>query len=118
MGDWLCDVADHCGSMHGTKKSKYSQLDPATYNDDDLARIGAVYAAEKGRGAARLYWEDVQMGVSLGQMAKGPLTTTDIVNFHAGRLRLGARTISSSSPASWWKRASSRACCWSISRRR
>ena len=66
------------------KKGKYTELKAAVYSDEDLAKIDAVYAQEQPRGAAPRYWEDVQIGDSMGQMAKGPLTVTDIIVFHAG----------------------------------
>jgi acyl dehydratase len=66
------------------EKGKYSDLKPASYTDADIAAIDAVYDQEQVRGAATRYWEDVSVGDSLGKMAKGPLTVTDIMCFHAG----------------------------------
>lgn len=66
------------------KKGKYSQIEPQSYTDEDMAKIDEIYAAEKVRGAEKRYFEDVQIGESLGTMAKGPLTVTDVVCFHAG----------------------------------
>ena len=66
------------------KKGKYSAIEPATYTDEQIAEIDAVYAAEKVQGAEKRWFEDVQVGDSLGRMAKGPLTVTDVVCFHAG----------------------------------
>jgi acyl dehydratase len=66
------------------EKGKYSDLKPATYTDADIAAIDAVYEQEQVRGAATRYWDDVSVGDSLGKMAKGPLTVTDIMCFHAG----------------------------------
>lgn len=66
------------------KKGKYSAIEPATYTDDDMAKIDAVYAAEKVQGAAVRSFESVNVGDSLGTMAKGPLTVTDVICFHAG----------------------------------
>jgi acyl dehydratase len=66
------------------KKGKYSAIEPATYTDEDIAKIDAVYAAEEVRGGNTRYWDDVNVGDSLGTMAKGPLTVTDVVCFHAG----------------------------------
>lgn len=66
------------------EKGKYSELKPAVYSDEDIARIDAVYAEEKVQGATRRHWEDVAVGDGLGTMAKGPLTVTDVVCFHAG----------------------------------
>ena len=65
-------------------KGKYSDIKPAVYSDEDLAKVDEVYAQEKRRGAEKRYWEDVQVGDTMGKMAKGPLTVTDIVVFHAG----------------------------------
>jgi acyl dehydratase len=66
------------------KKGKYSAIEPQTYTEEDIARIDDIYAAEKVRGAEKRWFEDVQIGDSLGTMAKGPLTVTDVVCFHAG----------------------------------
>ena len=66
------------------KKGKYSDIKPATYTDEDIAQIDEVYANEKVRGAEVRYWEDVNPGDSLGKMAKGPLTVTDVICFHSG----------------------------------
>jgi len=67
-----------------TSKGKYTSLEPAFYTDEDLVRVDAVYAQEVVRGADPRWWEDVQVGQSMGKMAKGPLTVTDIMVFHAG----------------------------------
>jgi acyl dehydratase len=66
------------------KKGKYSAIEPATYTDDDIATIDAVYAAEQVQGAAVRDFGSVKAGDSLGTMAKGPLTVTDVICFHAG----------------------------------
>ena len=66
------------------KKGKYADIKPATYDDDAIAAIDAVYAAEQVRGAERRDWSSVKVGDSLGKMAKGPLTVTDVICFHSG----------------------------------
>jgi acyl dehydratase len=74
-------------------------IEPATYDDADIERIEAQYAAEEPRGAAPRWFEDVAEGDAVGPMVKGPLTVTDIVCWHVGMgmglygvapLRLGA----------------------------
>ena len=65
-------------------KGKYKATEPATYSDADIAEIDAVYEAEKVQGPEKRYWEDVNIGDSLGTMAKGPLTVTDVICFHSG----------------------------------
>lgn len=66
------------------EKGKYSAIEPATYTDEDIARIDEVYASERRRGAEPRYWEDVEVGDAMPAMVKGPLTTTEIIAFHAG----------------------------------
>jgi acyl dehydratase len=66
------------------QKGKNLAIEPAKYTDEDIAKIDAVYAVEQVRGAEPRYFEDVEKGDSLGTMAKGPLTVTDVICFHAG----------------------------------
>jgi acyl dehydratase len=66
------------------RKGKYADIKPQTYTDEALAEIEAIYAAEQVQGSAPRYFDDVAVGDSLGKMAKGPLTVTDVICFHAG----------------------------------
>ncbi|AYJ85182.1 acyl dehydratase (plasmid) [Sphingomonas paeninsulae] len=66
------------------KKGKYSAIEPATYTDEDMAKIEQVYAAEQVQGATKRDFDSVNVGDSLGTMAKGPLTVTDVICYHAG----------------------------------
>ena len=66
------------------EKGKYSSIEPASYTDEDLERVDEVYAGEHRRGAEPRYYEDVNVGDALPGMAKGPLTVTEIIAFHAG----------------------------------
>jgi acyl dehydratase len=66
------------------KKGKYLDIKPATYTDADIAEIDRIYEEERVQGPEKRYWEDVKVGDSLGTMAKGPLTVTDVICFHAG----------------------------------
>ena len=66
------------------EKGKYSSIEPASYTDEDLERVDEVYAGEHRRGAEPRYYEDVNAGDALPGMAKGPLTVTEIIAFHAG----------------------------------
>lgn len=66
------------------EKGKYSAIEDPSYTKDDIAALDEVYAAETVRGAEPRYWEDVVVGEGMGKMAKGPLTTTDMIVFHAG----------------------------------
>ena len=66
------------------EKGKYADIPTPNYTDEDIAKLDAIYAAEQVRGREQRYWEDVRQGDELGPMAKGPLTTTDMIVFHAG----------------------------------
>jgi acyl dehydratase len=77
-------LAIHTERKTAREKGKYSAIEPATYTEEDLERLDAIYAAEQARGADPRYWEDVNVGDALPPMAKGPLTTTDMIVFHAG----------------------------------
>ena len=66
------------------KKGKNLSIPPASYTDEEFAAIEAIYAAEKVQGAAKRWFEDIEPGDSLGTQAKGPLTVTDVIVFHAG----------------------------------
>ena len=77
-------LAIHTERKTAREKGKYADIKPATYTDDDVAKLDAVYAAERPRGSEPRWWEDVQVGDALQPMAKGPLTETDMIVFHAG----------------------------------
>ena len=66
------------------KKGKYSAIEPASYTDEEMQAVEAIYAAEQVQGGAKRWFEDVQAGDSLGVQAKGPLTVTDVICFHSG----------------------------------
>src|SRR5829696_3952868 len=70
-------LAIHTERKTAREKGKYSSLEPATYSDEDIEQLDAVYAAEEVRGAEPRWWDDVQVGDAIQPMAKGPLTTTD-----------------------------------------
>jgi acyl dehydratase len=77
-------LAIHTERKRAREKGKYSSIEPATYTDADIEKLDEIYAAEQVRGAEPRYWEDVQVGEAMQPMAKGPLTMTDMIVFHAG----------------------------------
>ena len=77
-------LAIHVERKTAREKGKYAAIEPATYTDDDIAKLDEIYAAEEVRGATPRHWEDVNVGDVLTPMAKGPLTLTDMIVFHAG----------------------------------
>ncbi|WP_420749394.1 FAS1-like dehydratase domain-containing protein [Rhodococcus sp. O3] len=77
-------ISIHTERHESKKRKKYDAIEPASYTPEDIAKLDEIYAAEVRRGAETRYFEDVEVGESLGTMAKGPLTTTDMVVFHSG----------------------------------
>lgn len=65
------------------EKGKYMEIPTPNYTDEDIAKIDAIYAADVPRGAEPRFFDDVQVGESLNASVRGPLTVTDVVNFHA-----------------------------------
>ena len=49
----------HTERKTAREKGKYAAIEPATYTDDDIAEIDAIYAAEQARGARPRWCEDV-----------------------------------------------------------
>jgi hypothetical protein len=66
------------------EKKKYDAIELRPYGDEEIEAIDAQYASEQRRGSEPRYWEDVQIGDTVGPMVKGPLTVTDIVCWHVG----------------------------------
>jgi acyl dehydratase len=67
-----------------TERKKYDEIEIRPYTDDELAAIDATYAAERRRGPAPRWWEDVAEGDEVGPIVKGPLRVTDMVVWHSG----------------------------------
>lgn len=66
------------------ERGKNAAIEPAQWTDETLERVDAIYESERRRGAEPRWWEDVSVGDELPPMVKGPLTTTEVVAFHAG----------------------------------
>jgi acyl dehydratase len=63
---------------------KYATEQLASYTDEDLAEIEHLYDDEFVRGPHPLFYEDVATDLPMPVMVKGPLTVTDLINFHMG----------------------------------
>ena len=72
------------GRDEARKKKKYDDIVIEPYDREQLEEVDRQYAAEKPRGAAPRYWEDVEEGEAVGPIVKGPLTVTDMVCWHVG----------------------------------
>lgn len=68
----------------GSGRSKYADLQPASYTPQEIAAIDADYAKEERRGSAPRYWEDVEVGEETPWIVKGPLTVTDCIAYKIG----------------------------------
>ncbi len=66
------------------EKKKYEGFQEWKYSDGEIAEIEAGYDAEERRGAIPRYWEDVNIGDTIGHVVKGPLTVTDIICWWMG----------------------------------
>lgn len=65
-------------------RGKNAAIEAARYTETDIAELDALYEAESRRGDEPRYWDDLAVGQTMAPMLKGPLTTTDVVAFHAG----------------------------------
>ncbi len=66
------------------KTGKYMSIEPKQWTPEEVDEIDAAYEHEFRRGADTLYWEDVQVGMEMPTMVKGPLTTLEIMGWHQG----------------------------------
>lgn len=70
------------GESKSTGKNK--DLELGVYTDEQIAQMDAELDAEKPRGKATRYWEDVQIGDEVDPVIKGPLTVPDMVAWLQG----------------------------------
>jgi acyl dehydratase len=67
-------------------RNQHDDIEIRAYTDDELAGIEAACAqeAERRRGPAPRWWDDVSEGDEVGPLVKGPLRVTDMVCWHVG----------------------------------
>ncbi len=61
----------HTERKTARERGKYDEIEPATYTDDDIAEIDAIYAAEQARGSEPRWFEDVTVGDALHPDGQG-----------------------------------------------
>ena len=66
------------------KAGKYMSVEPKVYTQDELDEIDRVYEEESRRGADTRYYEDVEEGMEMPTMVRGPLCATDLICWHVG----------------------------------
>ena len=74
----------HADREKSKKAGKNRNLERPSYTDEDLEGFDALYDAEAVRGPEPRLAGDVQVGDELGPIAKGPISVTDMVAWHAG----------------------------------
>jgi acyl dehydratase len=74
----------HADREKSNRAGKNREIERPSYTDEDLERFDDRYEAEEVRGAKPRLAADVRVGDELGPIAKGPLSVTDIVAWHAG----------------------------------
>jgi acyl dehydratase len=74
----------HADREKSASAGKNRTLERPHYTEEDLDRIDACYDAEAVRGAEPRLATGVHAGDTLGPIAKGPITVTDVVNWHVG----------------------------------
>ena len=63
---------------------KYRKIEKPTYTKEEWIKILEAYENEEIRGSDPRWWEDVQVGDTLGPMIKGPLTVRDEIAWLMG----------------------------------
>jgi acyl dehydratase len=83
-GELVAESRDHVlrfTRAGGSGRSKYADLERATYTPEDIAAIDADYEKERRYGSTPNYWEDVVEGEDIPLLVKGPLTVTDCIAY-------------------------------------
>jgi acyl dehydratase len=86
-GAVVCEADSWCFRTErdtARERAKYGPVEAHRYTADELDRIRRAYRDEVVRGATPRYWEDVQIGETLPEVVKGPLTVTSVVAFVQG----------------------------------
>ena len=64
--------------------SKYADIEPWVYSDEELGTIAENYARESPRGSKPISWSDVTVGEEIPTRQKGPLTSTSMITYLMG----------------------------------
>jgi acyl dehydratase len=67
------------------KGGKFAGRERARYTPEDIERIDGDYDKEVIRGAEPRWWEDVEIGDSIGHVVKGPTTVLDVISNQMAR---------------------------------
>ena len=68
----------------GRSTRKYGARQKQVYTEEQLEEVDAAYRAERARGGAVLHFEEVQVGDSVPEIVRGPLTVMDCIAFVIG----------------------------------
>lgn len=81
---WVFRTERATAREKGTKYKELKAKPEPRYSEDELVRIFELYAKETIRGAESRYYEDVEVGMELPKMAKGPMTVTGFIAYAQG----------------------------------
>jgi hypothetical protein len=74
----------HHGRRAAAEKNKYGDITRHVWTDKELEALVADVEAEVVRGALDRRWEDVEIGETIPQVVKGPLSVTEMIVFLQG----------------------------------
>ncbi len=60
------------------RRGKYEHVSATPYTDEQLEEIWTAYDREQIRGPEPRYWEEVELGETVGPIVRGPLRTVEI----------------------------------------
>jgi acyl dehydratase len=76
--------AIHVETDKAIETNKYAEIKPYTYTEEELSAIYFAQDNEEVRGDEPRYWEDVQIGDTLPEVVRGPLTMMEVAAWLVG----------------------------------
>ncbi|MFQ5521416.1 MAG: acyl dehydratase, partial [Candidatus Methylomirabilia bacterium] len=86
-GAVVCEADSWCFRTErdtARERGKYGAVEPHRYSAEEMEGIRRAYGAEVIRGATPRYVEEVEVGETLPEVVKGPLTVTSVIAFLQG----------------------------------
>ena len=86
-GELVCRALGSTARTARAKASgglKYEARETHNYSLEELEHIAHAIETEELRGAAPRFWDDVEVGIEVQPMLKGPLNITDMICWYSG----------------------------------
>lgn len=86
-GQLVCKALGHTARTPRARAKdglKYEARPPHRYTAEELEHIAQAIESEELRGRTPRHWEDVQVGLWIQPMLKGPLNITDMICWYSG----------------------------------